>query len=443
MMFRDREEAARLLARALQAYKGKNPLVLAIPRGAVPMARIIADDLGGEADVVLVRKLHAPMQPELAIGSIDEHGQVLLTEYARRLEIPPGYLEREQREQRRILEERRRLYTSIRPPIDPAGRIVIVVDDGIATGSTMIAALRSVRERRPARLVAAAAVAPAENVDRVRPYADEVVCLATPADFYAVGQFFLSFNQVGDDEVVANLHRRSEAPALDPEVEIPAGGRRLVGNLIVPPRAKGFVVFAHGSGSSRLSPRNWLVAETLQRAGIGTLLFDLLTAEEDEIYENRFDIPLLARRLVAATAWLKDRPETAGLGVGYFGASTGAAAALIAAAESGRTIKAVVSRGGRPDLAIPVLGRVTAPTLLIVGGRDEAVIDLNRKALERLICVKELAIISGATHLFEEPGTLEEAARLAADWFGRHLGAPRRSAEAAPVPPVLAGVGAR
>jgi putative phosphoribosyl transferase len=426
MMFRDREEAARMLARKLRPYRGKNPLVLAIPRGAVPMARIIADDLGGEADVVLVRKLHAPMQPELAIGSIDEHGHVLLTDYARRLEIPGGYLEREQQEQRRILEERRRLYTSVHPPIDPAGRIAIVVDDGIATGSTMIAALRSVRERKPARLVAAAAVAPAENVDRIRPYADEVVCLATPSDFYAVGQFFMSFEQVSDDEVVAILARKAPAPTTaDPEVIIPADGHHLPGNLTVPPGAIGIVVFAHGSGSSRLSPRNRFVAETLQRARIGTLLFDLLTAEEDEVYENRFDIPRLARRLVAATAWLKDRPEAAGLGVGYFGASTGAAAALIGAAESGGTIRAVVSRGGRPDLAMPVLARVTAPTLLIVGGWDEAVIALNRKAHERLTGVKELAIVPGATHLFEEPGKLEEAARLAADWFGRYLKTPR------------------
>jgi predicted phosphoribosyltransferase len=425
MMFRDREEAARLLARRLRPYRGKNPLVLAIPRGAVPMARILADDLGGEADVVLVRKLRAPTQPELAIGSIDEHGHVLLTEFAGRMEISDAYLEREQREQRQILQERRRLYSAARPPIDPAGRIVIVVDDGIATGSTMIAALRSVRERRPARLIAAAAVAPQENIDRVRPHADEVVCLATPADFYAVGQFFMSFEQVGDDEVVALLKRGTPVPAADPQVEIPAEGRRLAGSLAVPPGAIGMVVFAHGSGSSRLSPRNRLVADILQRANIGTLLFDLLTAEEDEIYENRFDIPRQARRLVAATAWLRDRPEAAGLGVGYFGASTGAAAALIAASEAGRTIRAVVSRGGRPDLALPVLDRVTAPTLLIVGGWDTAVIALNRKAYDRLAGVKELTIIPGATHLFEEPGTLEEAARQAAGWFARHLRPPR------------------
>lgn len=212
MIFRDREEAARLLARALRSYRGKNPLILAIPRGAVPMARIIADELGGEADVVLVRKIHAPTQPELAIGSIDERGRVLLTDDARRLAIPPGYLEREQQRELRVLEERRRLYTAVRPPIDPAGRIVIVVDDGIATGSTMIAALRSIRERRPAWLIAAAAVAPAESVDSIRAHADEVVCLATPSEFNAVGEFFASFESVSDDEVVEIL--RGETAAL-------------------------------------------------------------------------------------------------------------------------------------------------------------------------------------------------------------------------------------
>ena len=426
MLFRDRESAAYQLSRALRAYRGRNPLVLAIPRGAVPMARIIADELGGEVDVVLVRKLHAPMQHELAIGSIDEHGHVLLNDHARRLEIPPGYLEQEQQKERKLLEERRRLYTSIHPPIDPAGRVVIVVDDGIATGSTMIAALRSVRERRPAWLVAATAVAPPETIERIRPCADEVVCLATPSDFQAVGQFFASFNQVSDEEVMAILRRVPPAPGKEPEAEdhevvIPADGHRLAGNLTVFRGAVGLVVFAHGSGSSRLSPRNRFIATTLQRARIGTLLFDLLTPEEDEIQENRFDIPLLGRRLVAATTWLQDRPEAAGLGIGYFGASTGAAAALMAAASLRGTIRAVVSRGGRPDLAMPVLGNVAAPTLLIVGGRDDLVIALNRKAHAQLTGVRELAIIPGATHLFEEPGTLEEAARLAADWFARHL----------------------
>jgi len=205
-------------------------------------------------------------------------------------------------------------------------------------------------------------------------------------------------------------------------VQIPADSVELDGELIVPPSAKGVVLFAHGSGSSRLSPRNTYVAKVLQQHSIGTLLFDLLTREEDQNYETRFDIALLTRRLLSATAWLQSRPQTQTLKLGYFGASTGAAAALQAAAKMGNKIAAVVSRGGRPDLAGEVaLRRVTAPTLLIVGGADYEVIALNRQAYALMSCEKELTLIPGATHLFEEPGTLQQAAHSAADWFAQHL----------------------
>lgn len=203
-------------------------------------------------------------------------------------------------------------------------------------------------------------------------------------------------------------------------VLIPAGRIELDGELIIPPAARGVVLFAHGSGSSRLSPRNSFVAGILQRHGIGTLLFDLLTREEDMDYETRFDIPLLTHRLLAATTWLQERPQA--LKLGYFGASTGAAAALQAAAKMGDGIAAVVSRGGRPDLAgADALRRVLAPTLLIVGAADYIVIDLNRQAYARMNCKKELVLIPGATHLFEEPGTLEQAAGAAAEWFRQYL----------------------
>jgi len=196
----------------------------------------------------------------------------------------------------------------------------------------------------------------------------------------------------------------------------------LQGMLAIPTGAPGVVLFAHGSGSSRLSPRNNYVAGVLREGGIGTLLFDLLTEEEDAVYETRFDIPLLTDRLTATTRWVSAQPNTKNLKIGYFGASTGAAAALEAAAVLGPTIGAVVSRGGRPDLAGPVLYRVKAPTLLIVGGNDDVVIKLNQHAYDRLKAEKELVVVPGATHLFEEPGTLEEVARLAARWFTRHLG---------------------
>ena len=205
-------------------------------------------------------------------------------------------------------------------------------------------------------------------------------------------------------------------------VKIPADSIELEGELVVPLTATGIVVFAHGSGSSRFSPRNGFVAQVLQQRGVATLLFDLLTRSEDQDYSARFDIALLTRRLLAATAWLKINSLTENLKVGYFGASTGAAAALQAAAMSGADIAAVVSRGGRPDLAgANVLSRVLAPTLLIVGGADQAVIELNEQAYALLECKKEFAIIPGATHLFDEPGTLEKAAKLATDWFLNYL----------------------
>ena len=205
------------------------------------------------------------------------------------------------------------------------------------------------------------------------------------------------------------------------EVSIPSGSVTLAGNLVLPGSCRSAVIFAHGSGSSRHSPRNRFVAGVLQEAGIGTLLFDLLTPGEDAVYANRFNIDLLAERLKASTLWLRKRPEAAGFSLGYFGASTGTAAALRAAAESGSVIRAVVSRGGRPDLAGPALPRVTAPVLLIVGGNDHHVLDLNREAYARIKAEKDLAIVPGATHLFEEPGALEEAARLAVEWFKERL----------------------
>lgn len=205
-------------------------------------------------------------------------------------------------------------------------------------------------------------------------------------------------------------------------VRIPVDSVELDGELVVPPSARGVVLFAHGSGSSRFSPRNTYVAKVLQQRGIGTLLFDLLTRDEDQNYETRFDIPLLTLRLLSVSAWLQTSAQTQKLKLGYFGASTGAAAALQAAAEMGDKVAAVVSRGGRPDLAGALaLARVQAPTLLIVGAADYGVIELNQQAHALMHCQKKLTLIPGATHLFEEPGTLEQAAGAAADWFTQHL----------------------
>jgi putative phosphoribosyl transferase len=217
--------------------------------------------------------------------------------------------------------------------------------------------------------------------------------------------------------------RQASTSQRDPHeqpVTITGDAVTLEGMLGIPPHASGIVIFAHGSGSSRHSPRNNFVARVLREAGLATLLFDLLTEEEDRVYATRFDIDLLTRRLVAASHWIGAQPHARELTIGYFGASTGAAAALDAAARLGPAVSAVVSRGGRPDLA-GSLARVPAPTLLIVGGLDTEVIALNKEAYAQLQCEKELVIVPGATHLFEEPGTLERVAELAARWYIRHL----------------------
>jgi len=211
------------------------------------------------------------------------------------------------------------------------------------------------------------------------------------------------------------------------DVQIKAGREVLPGNLTIPENAIGLVLFVHGSGSSRHSPRNQFVARTLNEAGLGTLLFDLLTPGEEEIdtrtREHRFNIGLLARRLVHATKWAKQQAGTRDLRVGYFGSSTGGGAALVAAAEMPSEVGAVVSRGGRPDLAGDALPKVQAPTLLIVGGNDDIVIELNEMARDQMRCEVKLEIVPGATHLFEEPGALEKVAKLASDWFVNHIGA--------------------
>jgi putative phosphoribosyl transferase len=210
------------------------------------------------------------------------------------------------------------------------------------------------------------------------------------------------------------------------EVRIPAGNATLDGNLTVPERASGLVLFVHGSGSSRHSPRNRFVAQMLNDAGLATLLFDLLTPAEEsvDVYtrQHRFDIGLLAGRLGSATEWALREPAVRDLRIGYFGSSTGGGAALVAAAEQPSPGGAVVSRGGRPDLAGPALPKVQAPTLLIVGGADDVVIDLNRQAMAQMSCEVQLELVPGATHLFEEPGTLEQVARLASEWLVRNLG---------------------
>ena len=316
---------------------------------------------------------------------------------------------------------------------------MLIIDDGLATGSTAIAACEVARNLGALHVVVAVPVAPPDAAARLADHADEFIALRTPSDFRAVGQFYEHFGQVTDHEVLDVLDSCTDhepwsvvpagastlgsgpRPMVDAEVVIEFDGIGLPGHLTIPTDPIGIVLFAHGSGSSRHSPRNLQVAEVLHEASIGTLLFDLLTEAEEVDRANVFDIDLLAGRLLASTAWVHERADCARLPIGYFGASTGAGAALRAAAASSIPIAAVVSRGGRPDLAGVHLKDVDSPTLLIIGGRDATVIDLNCDAAELIGGEVRMVIIPGASHLFEEPGTLTAAAAEARDWFRRCL----------------------
>ncbi|MGE5135102.1 MAG: phosphoribosyltransferase family protein [Gemmatimonadota bacterium] len=453
MPFLDRIDAGRRLAAALLKLRGQDVVVLGLPRGGVPVAAEVARALHAPLDVVVVRKLGVPVQPELGMGAIGEDGiRVINPDVVQMAQVSADEIAEVEERERHELERRAQRFRGDRPPAPVAGRTAIIVDDGIATGSTARAACQVTRARGAARVVLAVPVAPPSAPASLAADADEVICLETPDYFTAIGEWYEDFSQTSDQEVVRLLQHGADGPdpasgawqgpqawqaaaaspadgpgpagstgGWDGEVTVAAGPLALPGHLTVPKDPAGLVVFAHGSGSSRHSPRNQYVAGVLSRAGLGTLLFDLLTRDEECDRGNVFDIGLLARRLSAATGWLRQQPPVAGLRIGYFGASTGAAAALWAASEPGSEAAAVVSRGGRPDLAIPRLPRVQAPTLLIVGSLDAAVLEMNRTAQEHLVCENQLAVVPGATHLFSEPGTLEQAAGLARDWFIRHL----------------------
>ena len=414
--FRDRAEAGRLLGERL-AQDGAlgDVVVLGLPRGGVPVARQVARALGAPLDVFLVRKLGYPGQPELAMGAIASGGiRVLNEDLVRELRLTVDVIDRVAEREEAELGRRERAYRGDRPPLDLAGKAVILVDDGLATGATMRAAVEAVRTRGPGRVVVAVPVAPSHALQELRDRVDDLVGLAAPDPFHAVGLWYEDFREVSDEDVRRLLRIPAERP-------VDAGGAEAA--LVVPEDARGLVIFAHGSGSSRFSPRNRFVAGVLEDAGIGTLLVDLLTVEEERVdlrtREHRFDIELLAARVVDAVRW----SASLELPIGLFGASTGAAAALVAAAREPDSVRAVVSRGGRPDLAGAALAHVRAPVLLIVGGRDELVLDLNRQAVAAMTESEgvELEIVPGATHLFEERGALERVADLARAWLLDHL----------------------
>lgn len=440
VVFEDRVDAGRQLGRRLAYLRGHDAVVLGLPRGGVPVAFQIAKMLDAPLDVIVVRKLGVPSEPEVAMGAIGEEDGYVLDQHVLSIaKVRQDELLAVERRERAELDRRLLRIRRGRARIDLTGRTAVVVDDGIATGSTARVACILARKLGAGRVVLAVPVAPADVVATLQE-PDEVVCLAQPRRLAAIGYYYRDFSPTSEDEVLRLLDAAAAdkpdepdkpsraalppdgAAAVDQDVHIPTEDADLEGRLFLPSPASGVVVFAHGSGSSRHSPRNRFVASALQKAGLGTLLLDLLSPGEELNRANVFNVELLAGRLGAATDWLGSRPDAASLHMGYFGASTGAAAALLAAADADGRIGAVVSRGGRPDLAGAKLGLVRAPTLLIVGSADHQVVELNREAQALMRCTNHLELVPGATHLFEEPGTLEKAAALARDWFVRYLG---------------------
>jgi putative phosphoribosyl transferase len=421
-MFHDRHDAGRRLALRLEHLSGKNTLVLGLPRGGVPVAFEVAKTLHAPLDVLIVRKLGVPWHPELAFGAVGEGGvRVLNDDVIRSVGLHDNVVaETEARERHEVAARTARFRPEgFRIPL--RGRTAVIVDDGIATGASAIAACSVARLQGAKHVVLAVPSAPSDWVKEHSEVADEVVVYDTHLDLGSVGAYYEHFEQV-DDETVEHLLREAREATFSGDVRIPASESEWMdGHLEVPFGARGMVVFSHGSGSSRLSPRNQQVAERLNAAGFATLLFDLLVPEEARVAGNRFDIELLSRRLGATVPWVRSNKFTKELPIGFFGASTGAAAAIVTAARNKGEIRAVVSRGGRPDLAGSYLKDLQTPTLFVVGGADTKVLELNREAISQLNGQYSLSVVHGASHLFEEPGAMESVMDEAVEYFAEHL----------------------
>lgn len=436
--FRDRRDAGIALARALGHLRGEDLVVLGLPRGGVPVAAEVARALRAPLDVFVVRKLGVPGQEELAMGAVASGGAMVLNRGVLEMLAALGMTEADlDRVVAREIEEvrrRERTYRGGRPPPELAGKAVVLIDDGLATGSTMAAAAQALRRRGVRRLIAAAPVGSAQACRVLENFADQVVCPHAPPRFRAVGEWYGDFRQLSDDDVRRAL-AAAELPAGPSssektevgreELEFELDGVHLLGELAVPQGARGLVLFADPSAEGHRSPRNVTVADRVHQAKMATLRFDLLSREEARGGGLSFDVELLCTRLLAVSRWTRGEAAVATLPLGYVGASTGAAAALLAAAELRDQVGAVVSCAGCLELAAARLTDVEAPTLLIVGGDDTDVLELHRKLAPRLQGPHELAVIEGAGHVFDEPRAVEQVARHAESWFARHLTRPQ------------------
>ncbi len=418
--FRDRIEAGQRLAKELNSRRWTNTCIITLPRGGVPVAAEAARQLHLPWDILVVKKIGSPLQPEFAIGAVAEDDLPVWNQEAL------GYMNIDDKTLLSLADEtsvkvhdKANRWNQFRQPINVKNRNVILIDDGLATGLTMRAAIALLKRRGVSQITIAVPVAPQSAIDYFTNLVKEVIVLKVPPYFRAVGEWYEDFTQVSDEAVTALLQGVSKDPFNLQEISIPCEMGPLIGELAIPESPLGLILFAHGSGSSHRSTRNQKVARALNEKGFATLLFDLLTEGEALDRTNVFDINLLSQRLTLATNWSHKQLLLKDLPVGYFGASTGAAAALGAAAKNPK-IQSVVSRGGRPDLAMEYLHQVKCPVLLVVGSEDTEVFALNKKAKQSLNKCS-ITLIEGASHLFEEPGTMDEVIEHAIGWFTKTL----------------------
>lgn len=431
-MFLDRVDAGRHLAAATRHLDADQPVVLGVPRGGVAVAAEISQALGAPLDVLVVGKLGVPGQPDLVMGAVGEDEVTVVNDNVVRV---AGVSSKEfatvlSRAQGELGERVCRLRAG-RRGMALAGRTVIVVDDGVATGVSARTACRIARARGARRVVLAVPVGAADSIAWLRREAteiDEVICLDALEDFGAIADGYADFPETTDDEVIGLLEwhgcRDEAADPGDERVLVAAGRACLPGRLAIPSEAAGIVVFVEDFAGTRPSARGEFMVDALHRARLGTLCVDLRTPAEEFFGPNVVDVPLLARRLGEATDWLRRRPMISELPVGYLGTGFGAAAALSAAARPVGQVRAVVSSGGLPHLAGRLLPSVRAAILLIVGGQDQRTLDLNRQAQHELTCENRLVVIPGAAPPLDDPAAMRSSADLAREWFTAHLMTP-------------------
>lgn len=420
--FESRQEAGQILGQRLLSYKDQNPLILAIPRGGLPVAYEVAKTLKASLDLILVKKIGAPKNPELAVGAVSEDSKpVFNEELVQLLKIDHKALNKMAEQKIDELKEQAKKLRGNTPLQSVKDRVVIIVDDGIATGASLTAAIQLIKQNNPQKIIVATPVGANDTIQQIKKLVDDVVCVEIPQNFMAVGIWYENFDQVPDEEVIRLL---GEANYLknqnSEEIKITEGNESFPGELTTVDSMRGLIIFAHGSGSGRFSPRNKFVANELNKAGFSTLLFDLLTEQEASDRQNVFNMDLMARRLLKATDWAAERFKNRNVPIAYFGADTGAGAAFHATAKTSQNIFAIVSRGGRPDLAEEHLEKIKSPTLLIAGENDNQIIPPNKKAQKKLKSAR-FVLIPKASHLFEEPGALDEVVEYAIDWFLTYL----------------------